>query len=88
MSNLDKEKKDLERAITVFVTTEVITTNVYKVNPEQKEKHDRLTEERIKKAREEAIPKIREQYELRVKEIRQQQQSKADGERRTPPSKK
>ncbi|WP_169086679.1 hypothetical protein [Paenibacillus sp. PL91] len=88
MSNLDKEKKDLERAETVFVTTEPITTNVYKVSPEQKEKLDRLAEERIKKAREEAIPKIREQYELRVKEIRQQQQSKADGEGRTPPSKK
>lgn len=88
MSNLDKEKKDMEITKTVFVTTEVITMNVYKVSPEQKENLDRLAEEKIKKEREGAIPKIREQYEQRVKEIRQQQQTKAEGEERTPPSKK
>ncbi|WP_028552082.1 hypothetical protein [Paenibacillus sp. UNC451MF] len=88
MSNLDNEKKALEKAKMVFETTEVITTNVYKVSPEQKEKLDRLAEERIEKAREKAIPKIRERYEQRVKEIRQQQQLTADGEGMTPPAKK
>jgi hypothetical protein len=78
VSNLDNEKKALESVKTEFETTEVITTNVYKVSPEQKEKLDRLAEERLEKAREEAIPKIRERYEQRREEIRQLQ-SKADG---------
>ncbi|MGZ9585767.1 hypothetical protein [Paenibacillus marinisediminis] len=80
MSNLDKEKMALEKAETVFETAEVITTYVYKVSPEQKEKLDRLAEERFQKAREEAIPKIRERYEQRVKGLRLQQQPKADSD--------
>ncbi|MFD0618309.1 hypothetical protein ACFQZR_12630 [Paenibacillus sp. GCM10027629] len=73
---MDKEKKALKKAEMVFETTDVITVNVYKITPEEKEKLDRLAEERIEKARNEAIPKIRERYEQRVKEIRQQQQPK------------
>lgn len=83
MSNLDKEKKSMEKAEMKFETAEVITTIVHKVNPEQKEKLDRLSEERLEKASEEAITKIRERYEQRVKlreEIRQLQQKKNDGE--------
>ncbi|MFD0713814.1 hypothetical protein [Paenibacillus sp. GCM10027626] len=78
MSHLDKEKKVLEKGKIVFETSEVIATNVYKVSPEMKERFDRLAEERIKQAREEALPKIRERYEQRVNEIRLQQQPKAD----------
>lgn len=55
---------------------EVITTIVYKVSPEQREKLDRLAEERLKKASEEAISKIRERYEQRWEEIRQLQSSR------------
>ncbi|GGD89595.1 hypothetical protein [Paenibacillus nasutitermitis] len=80
MSNVDEEKSAVEKAETVFITTEVITSKVYKVSPEQKEELDRLAEERMKKAREEAIPKIRKLYEQRVKELRLQQKPKADGE--------
>ncbi|GGF91334.1 hypothetical protein GCM10010912_40440 [Paenibacillus albidus] len=84
MSNLDNDNKTLEKPKTVFETTEVISAKVYKVNPEQKEKLDRLAEERLEQTRKEAIPKIRERYEQLIKERRQLQQPKADGEGRTP----
>jgi transcription antitermination factor NusA-like protein len=77
VSNLDKENQALEKAKTVYKTGEIITTKVYKVNPEQKEELDRLSTERLEKLREEAIPKIRERYEQLVK-LRQQQQPKGD----------
>ncbi|WP_314590419.1 hypothetical protein [Paenibacillus terrigena] len=73
---MDMEKKALKKAEMVFETTDVLTENVYKITPEEKEKLDRLAEDRIDKARNEAIPKIRERYEQRVKDIRQQQQAK------------
>jgi hypothetical protein len=80
---MDKEKKTLEKAETKFETAEVITTIVYKVSPEQKEKLDRLAEERLEKTCEEAVPKILERYQQRIKlreEIQQHQQPKDDGE--------
>lgn len=36
----------MEKAKTVSETGEIITTKVYKLNPEQKEDHDRLSAER------------------------------------------
>ncbi|AIQ18868.1 hypothetical protein H70357_20830 [Paenibacillus sp. FSL H7-0357] len=54
-----------------FETTGVITANVYKVSPEQKEQLDLLEEERLQKACEEAIPNILKRYEQRQEEIRQ-----------------
>ncbi|MEK3720115.1 hypothetical protein [Paenibacillus sp. FSL H8-0034] len=76
MSNMDKEKQALDKAKTVYETSEIITTKVYKVSPEQKKELDRLSNERLEKLREEAIPKIRERYEQLVK--LRQQQTKAD----------
>jgi hypothetical protein len=57
--------------VSKFETTGIITTNVYKVSPEQKEQLDLLAEERLQKAREEAIPNILKRYEQRQEEIRQ-----------------
>lgn len=57
--------------VSKFETTGVITANVYKVSPEQKEQLELLAEERLQKAREEAIPNILKRYEQRQKEIRQ-----------------
>ena len=84
MSNLDKEKQDLEKAKMAYETGEIITTKVYKVNPEQKEELDRLSASRLEKLREEAISKIRERYEQLVK-LRRQQQPQGGG---LPPAKK
>jgi len=69
VSDFDGEKK-IPEAETTFETTEVITTNVYRVSPEQKELVDRLAEEKLEKLREEAIPNIRERYERRQEELR------------------
>ena len=49
---------------------EVISTNVFKVSPEQKEILERQSEVRVEKACNEALTKIRERYNQRVKEIR------------------
>ncbi|MBT2293454.1 hypothetical protein J7E73_31055 [Paenibacillus albidus] len=84
MSNFDNDNQRLEKPKTVFETTEVISAKVYKVNPEQKEKLDRLAEERLEQTRKEAIPKILERYEQLIKERRQLEQPKADREGRTP----
>ncbi|MGO4543021.1 hypothetical protein [Paenibacillus sp. 2TAB19] len=70
---MDKEKQDPEK--TVYQTSEIITTKVYKVSSEQKEELDRLSTEKLEKLREGAIPKIRERYEQLVK---LQQQPKVD----------
>ncbi|MGO4375819.1 hypothetical protein AB4Z21_34740, partial [Paenibacillus sp. MCAF20] len=64
---MDKEKQDPEKAKTVYQTSEIITTKVYKVSSEQKEELDRLSTEKLEKLREGAIPKIRERYEQLVK---------------------
>ncbi|MEK8129565.1 hypothetical protein WMW72_16790 [Paenibacillus filicis] len=85
---MDKVKKALKKREAVFETTEVLTTNVYKVSPEQKEEHDRLTTGRIEKLQEDAIPNILERYEQRLKEIQLQRQSNADGGEMTTRSKK
>lgn len=63
----------------VFITTEVISTNVYRVSPEQKEALDRLSEEKLERMKEEALPKLRERYEQRVRERELQQKLKSDG---------
>ncbi len=76
MSNMDKEKKSLEKTETVYVTGEIITAKVYKVSPEQKEVLDRLSAERHEKLLKDAIPKIRARYE-QLDKLRQQQR-KAD----------
>lgn len=63
------------------VSNEIITTKVYKVSPELKEELERQSAERLEKAREEAITKIRERYEQRVKlleEIRQRSREAGD----------
>ena len=78
MSNMDKEKKELEKATTVYETGEIITAKVYKVSQEHKEELDRLSTERHEKLLEEAIPKILERYEQLVK-LRQQQPKADDG---------
>ncbi|MBE1447346.1 hypothetical protein [Paenibacillus sp. OAS669] len=83
MSNMDKEKKALEKVTTIYETGEIITAKVYKVSQEQKEELDRLSAERHEKLLEEAIPKIRERYEQLVK-LRQQQPKTDDGGK--PPS--
>ncbi|GIP38433.1 hypothetical protein J31TS4_17130 [Paenibacillus sp. J31TS4] len=85
MASSDKDKRDRAQAEAVYTTAEVITTNVYKVSPEQKEELDRLAEERRKRLHQEAILRIRERYEERVKEIRQQRER--DGEGGTLPEK-
>lgn len=83
MTNMDKEKKALEKATTIYETGEIITAKVYKVSEKQKEELDRLSAERHEKLLEEAIPKIREQYEKLVK-LRQQQPKTDEGGK--PPS--
>ncbi|MGO4543002.1 hypothetical protein [Paenibacillus sp. 2TAB19] len=75
---MDKEKQDLEKAKTVYETSEIITTNVYKVSSKQKEELDRLSAERLEKLREGAIPIIRKRYEQLVK-LRKQQPKVDDG---------
>lgn len=67
MANMDKDKRDLTKAETVFETGEIITTKVYKVSQKQKEGLDRLSVEKLERLREEAIPKIRERYELMIR---------------------
>ena len=49
---------------------EVISTNAFKVSPEQKEILERQSEVRVEKACNEALTKIRERYNQRVNEIR------------------
>ncbi|GBG08475.1 hypothetical protein PAT3040_03058 [Paenibacillus agaridevorans] len=77
MSNIDNEKQAPEKSNTVYKTGDIITSKVYKVSPEQKVELDRLSTERLKKVRKEAIPKIRERYEQLVK-LRQQQLKAGD----------
>lgn len=43
VANMDKDKRDLAKAETVYETGEIITKKVYKVSPEQKEGLDELT---------------------------------------------
>lgn len=68
---MDKDKRDLAKAGTVYVTGEIITTKVYKVSPEQKEGLDLLSVERLERLREEAIPKIRERYKQMIRSRQQ-----------------
>ncbi|WP_212968405.1 hypothetical protein [Paenibacillus cineris] len=68
---MDKDKRDLAKAKTVYETGEIITTKVYKVSPEQKEGLDRLSVERLERLREEAIPKIRERYKQMIRSRQQ-----------------
>ncbi|MFC3770111.1 Cof-type HAD-IIB family hydrolase [Paenibacillus sp. GCM10012303] len=46
-------------------TNEIITVNVYKTSPDRKEVLERQAGEKVEKAREEALTKIRERYEQR-----------------------
>jgi exosome complex RNA-binding protein Rrp4 len=75
---MDKENHPLEKAGTVYRTVDIITTKVYKVSPEQKEELDLQSAEKLKKLREEAIPKIRERYE-QLGKLRLQQPRTDDG---------
>lgn len=70
MSKFDKEQRSREKANSVIETAEVITTQVYRVTPEQKAELDRLAEERLEQARRDAVPKLRERYEQRMRERR------------------
>lgn len=50
---MDKENQVLEKSKTVYEIGDIITTKLYKVNPEQKEELNRLPTERPEKLREE-----------------------------------
>lgn len=54
---------------------EVISTNVFKVSPEQKEILERQSEVKVEKACNEALTKIRERYNQRVNEIQKNNKS-------------
>jgi len=71
VSHSDGEKKTQGKAETTFETTEIISTNVYRVSPEQNKMVDRLAEEKLEKARKEAIPNIQERYKRRQEELRE-----------------
>lgn len=71
MANMDKDKRDLAKAETVYETGEITTTKVYKVSPKQKGGLDRLSVERLERLREEALPKIRERYEQIIRSRQQ-----------------
>lgn len=47
----------------IIESGEIITVNVYKVSQDQKELLERQAEEKVEKARNEALTKIRERYE-------------------------
>lgn len=79
---MDKEKEELEKRKTVYESSEIITTKVYKVSQEQKEELDRLSAERLERLSEGAIPRIRKRYEQMVKH--RQQLSKADYDGKPP----
>lgn len=63
----------------IMETGEIITVNVYKVSQDQKEKLEGQAEERITKARKEALTKIRERYEKRMKKSESQRTASDDG---------
>lgn len=71
MPDQDQENKKHREKGLVVETTGVITANVYKISQEQKVKFEKLSEEKLQKAREDAIPDILKRYEQRREEIRQ-----------------
>jgi len=73
VSHSDGEKRTQGKAETTFETAEIISTNVYRVSPEQNKMVDRLAEEKLEKAREEALPNIRERYNRLQEELRKSQ---------------
>ncbi|WP_282940503.1 hypothetical protein [Paenibacillus sp. RC67] len=63
----------------IMETGEIITVNVYKISQEQKEMHERQAEERVDKARKEALTKICERYEQGIKKSKSQWAASDDG---------
>lgn len=53
----------------IFETGQIILKNVYKVSQEQNEILEGQSEKRVENARKEALTKIRERYNQRLKEI-------------------
>ncbi|MGN7490654.1 GNAT family N-acetyltransferase [Paenibacillus sp. SAF-054] len=47
----------------IYETGEIITTEIYRVSPEEKDELNRLSAERHERLREEAVPNIRKRYE-------------------------
>ncbi len=76
---MNHENQAMKKTKMIYETGEIITTEIYRVSPEEKDELDRLSAERIERLREEAIPNIRKRYEQLVQLSQDKQKVYEDG---------